>query len=180
MDFHEYARMLRRRWPIIVFAALLLAALAFATAPNASANRKTNKPHITYRATTVLIVGDRTRGVNMPRAALLATTGPVPTKVADFYGTTPGNGTVQRGQKRADRMVGIGSTTVIVSNDGAAGSMSIIATDAKEKRAKTVSDMIATGLIKALHDMAHADYNAQLADAQKQVDQAQALVNTAL
>lgn len=81
MDFFEAIQILRRRWPVILIVVLAGVVAGFVSAPGEDAAEQE------YAATTTLLANPLYSGrLNLQQAALLVTTGEVPTAVAEEMG----------------------------------------------------------------------------------------------
>jgi succinoglycan biosynthesis transport protein ExoP len=179
MDLHEYPRMLRRRWPIVVVVTAILVAAAWLTAPSSQAE-KNSDDDVTFRATSTLIVVDDSRGTNLPRWQLLAAEGDIPERVAAQFGGSAGVANSGRAvRNNQERNVTIAGTPVKLTTDGAAGSITFVTTDRSRERAVQVADALGAELINQLNEEARQHYDASIASRQARLAEAETAVDAA-
>jgi Mrp family chromosome partitioning ATPase len=190
MDLHEYPRMLRRRWFVIVAVTAIGLALAWVTLPSSSAEKQAAKRDVSFKSTVVLVAPEGTKP-DLQKAALYATRGPVPNGVAQSLGVKVGSGAGAAGAANAatskkggattgaQQTVQIGSTNVVARPDAASGSLNIIASDKDKLKAPKVAGAIAAALVTKEKNDADARHQAKEAVLRLASDQTQVALNYA-
>lgn len=157
MELSDLIRLVARRWPVIVAAVVLGLIAGFVTAPGTS-----DEPDQFSAATTLLENPRSTARLNIDQAALLATTGEVPVRVADRLDLDDPDQVKRAVKGTAD--VETASITVRATHPDAG-----LAEDLSEAVAEELIDFIAGGDISA--------YEQQLDDLTSVVDQYRAQVD---
>ena len=157
MDFFEVLQLLRRRWPVIVLVTLTGLVAGYVTAPGEG------KRDVRYSATTTLLANPQSpTGVNLQQAALLTTTGSVPTEVAGDLGLEDADA-ARRG--------------VIATADTETGSVEVKAVRGTPAEAEEVSAAFANELVETLSGNDRQAYDEQLAQLNERVQQLQGEVD---
>jgi Mrp family chromosome partitioning ATPase/capsular polysaccharide biosynthesis protein len=165
MDPLHYLRVLRRRWALLLGAAVVGALAAYVLTDPAPS---TSPAGAVYDATHTLldedaaVVSERGQASELSQFALLATTGEVPVRAAealDFPGSPA-------------ELV----TRVRTETDAALGSIAITASDPRPERAEQLADEIARHLLDVLEERATAAHDAALLEAQAHLDELAARV----
>lgn len=157
MDFFEVLQLLRRRWPVIVLVTLTGLVAGYVTAPGEGTR------DVRYSATTTLLANPQsTTGVNLRQAALLTTTGSVPTQVAADLGLEDPDA-ARRG--------------VSATPDTETGSVEVKAVRDTAARAEEVSAAFANELVETLTGNDRRAYDEQLAQLNERVQQLQSEVD---
>jgi Mrp family chromosome partitioning ATPase/capsular polysaccharide biosynthesis protein len=163
MDLLSYFRILRRHWVLLLVFVVVGAAIGGATAVasgDTTTGTKSNASY--YKATNTLILRNRSSAsafpstfTNLDQIALLATTGPVPTSVAQkLGGSLTGDGVAQR------------LTTL---TQPAAGTLAITAVGQDSEETTTFANTVADQLIAQIKSTDLDAYNQAKSDAEKQV-----------
>lgn len=140
MEPSELLRVLARRWPVIAAAVVLGLVAGFVTAPGES-----DTPD-EFAATTTLLGNPRsTARLNLDQAALLATTGDVPVRVAEDLGLDDGDVVKRRVRSTAD--ADTASITIRAEHPDAT-----LAVDLSRTVAEELIDFISGGDISAYED----------------------------
>lgn len=154
MDFFEVIQLLRRRWPVIVLVTLTGLVAGYVTAPGEGTR------DVRYSATTTLLANPQSStGVNLQQAALLTTTGSVPTEVAQDLGLEDADA-ARRG--------------VTATADTETGSVEVKAVRGTPTQAEEVSAAFANELVETLSGNDRRAYDEQLAQLNERVQQLQA------
>jgi capsular exopolysaccharide synthesis family protein len=151
VEHFDFVRLVTRRWPVIVVTVLLGLFAGWFTAPGAS-----DAPD-EFAATTTLLSNPRsTAQLNLDQAALLATTGEVPVRVADELGLDGADAVKGRVDANADAETAAITVRAVHPDASQAEALSVAV-------AEELVDFIAGGDISA--------YEQQLEDLSAVVDQ---------
>lgn len=137
MNFVDYVHVLRRRWKLIIAAAVLVAAIAFLTAPSSSSGKQVVVNHAGYTATATLMQDPQAQAaVNLPLVQLYIKTGSIPQAAAKALKYT---GSPQ-----------ILANSVTVTGDPKTQTITITATDPVGERAAATANAFAQATIDFL------------------------------
>ena len=161
MEPIDYLRGIKRRWLLIPFAIVVGAVAGYVTAP------VTSKKTTTYKADVILVTPSTTGGsgsgsVNFDQIDLLVTNGAVPRDAAAQLGI-------------ADPADAVNDVTA--NGDGKKQAVTITAKANDAEQAARTADAFSTALLADLTATATGQRQADLAQAQDQVNKAQAAVN---
>lgn len=159
MEPHEYLRVLRRRKLLVILAILVGATAGWVTAPGAAADQPTE-----FEAVHTLIASPSApEQFNLEQAAVLVTTGAVPTRVAAAF--APGSDPVDLLRR------------VKVTPQPSLGTIEIAVTGTDTERITQLSDLFAAELISALNGAATDAYESSVEVQTQRVSELRAQVD---
>jgi capsular exopolysaccharide synthesis family protein len=153
MNLVDYVHVLRRRWKLIVAAVVLVAAIAFLTAPSSSGSGPVVN-QAGYTATATLLQDPNARSaVNLPIVQLYIKTGTIPQAAAKAL--------------KYDGLPQLLANSVTVSGDPKTETITITATDPQGDRAAAIANAFAQATIDYLQQNQQQDTQKSIAALQK-------------